>query len=127
MKRKIYTIIGALLVAVLLGVIMHSNFATANYPYLRSGQATTTSGTQVQVISALGIPDDIGILVKAKNANTGIVTLGYSPATANYTGINHFSLYPGESVSLKVSNANLIYFDVEITGEGIEYITEWTP
>ena len=127
MKREIYTIIGALLVAVLLGVIMHSNFATANWPYLRSGQATTTSGTQVQVISGLNIPDNIGILVKAKNTNTGIVTLGYSPTTADYAGTDYFSLSPGESVSLKVSNANLIYFDVETTGEGIEYITEWTP
>ena len=124
--KKIYTIIGVMLVAVLFGVVIYST-STANWPYVRSGQSTTTSGTQVVIISALEIPDDIGILVKAKNANTGIVTLGYSTTTADYSGSSYFSLYPGESVSLKVSNANLIYYDVAVTGEGIEYITEWTP
>ena len=126
MRKEIYATIGAVFVALIFGVVIYST-STANWSYVRSGQATTTSGTQVAIISALEIPDDIGILVKAKNANTGIVTLGYSTTTADYSGSSYFSLYPGESVSLKVSNANLIYFDVQITGEGIEYITEWTP
>jgi hypothetical protein len=55
--------------------------------------------------------------------NTGKITLGYSSATALNSGTGWFSLYPGESVELNITNLNLVWMDGE-SGEGAEWITE---
>ena len=57
------------------------------------------------------------------NGNVGTVYVGYTSATALNTNSDYFSLFPGESVGLNITNANLVWIDAE-NGEGIEYITE---
>jgi hypothetical protein len=100
------------------------NSADAGWVKVRTGQKTvTTKGTPVQMPS-LVIPSTTEVVVKAKNVNTGKITVGYSSATALNSGTDFFSLYPGESIHLKIYNLNLLWIDGE-NGEGVEYLTEF--
>ncbi|KKL08648.1 hypothetical protein LCGC14_2573750, partial [marine sediment metagenome] len=69
------------------------------------------------------IEEGMNLAIKAMTTNAGIIYIGYSSATALNTNSDYFTLYPGESISLNITNANLVWIDAE-SGEGIEYITE---
>jgi hypothetical protein len=80
----------------------------------------TTSGTPVQLQSQAVEPDQV-VLIKAKVANTGIISVGYSSATALNSSTAHFKLRAGESVTIKVPEASLIWIDSTVNGEGVEF------
>lgn len=98
----------------------------SNWPGLRTGQKTVAvSGTPEQLSSNLLIPSNITIKIKALLSNTGTITVGYTSATALHTGSGFYSLLPSESIELCVSNANLIWLDATVSGEGVEFIVEY--
>lgn len=84
----------------------------------------TTSGTPVQ-LDALIAPDGATVIIKAKRANTGQITVGNSSANALNTGTAFFELSAGQSVGLQVQNANAIWIDATVSGEGVEIISEF--
>lgn len=95
----------------------------ANWPGLLTGQVLVVSkGTPVNLTS-IPIEEGMNLVIKAMTTNTGKITLGYSSATALNSGTGWFSLYPGESVELNITNLNLVWMDGE-SGEGVEWITE---
>jgi hypothetical protein len=83
----------------------------------------TTSGTPVQLTASV-IPDGIQLLIKAKKANTGTITIGNSSANALNTDTLHFKLEPNECISIQPINANLVWLDSTVNGEGVECIVE---
>jgi len=91
--------------------------------FVTGQQNVTTSGTPVQ-LTDLVIPAGILILIKAKNGNTGTVTIGNSSANALNTGIAFFALAAGQSVLLQLQNLNRIWIDSTVSGNGIEYLFE---
>jgi len=58
--------------------------------------------------------------IKAKKANSGDITVGYSSATALNTGTGWVSLDANESLGVQVENINAIWLDATTTGEGVE-------
>jgi len=90
----------------------------------RNDLATEAAGATVTITAPKTVPDGVGVTIKAKNANTGNITLGYSSATALNTGTGWFSLDNNESVGLQVENINNIWLDATVSGEGIEVIFE---
>jgi phage-related tail protein len=86
----------------------------------KSGQITvTTAGTAERGTDVVG--DEF--FLKAHPSNTGVAWVGESGAdVADTTG---FPLEPGESVIVKVSNLNEIYFDVDVNGEIICWLRIW--
>lgn len=124
-RKKIFAgVLLISLVALLVGGIA-SRQVEAQWPALRTGQKTVTAKGTPEQLPALDLRNkDVHLVVKAMNANTGALYLGYSSATALNTNSDYYSLYPGESVELKISNANLVWLDAE-SGEGIEYIVEY--
>jgi len=70
------------------------------------------------------IPDGVSVTIKAKNANTGIIHVGYSSATALNTGGGSFTLDNNEAVSLQVNSTDLVWLDATVSGEGVEVIYE---
>ena len=123
MNKNIKYFIGSLFILAIAIMIVVSSNVTANWPALRTGQATTTSGTPVAMPN-IPIRQGLDIVIKAQTGNTGKITLGYSTTTALFSGTDNFSLLPGESVELNLTNANLLYFDASTTGDGVEYIIE---
>lgn len=80
-----------------------------------SAQATvTTAGTRVQ----LATNTCLGVIVKAKSTNTGLIYVGDVTVTSS----NGFILSAGESVTLAISNTNKAYIDSSVNGEGVSYI-----
>lgn len=84
----------------------------------------TTSGTPVQ-LTAANVPEGVAIVVKAKRANTGVITVGDSSANALNTGTDHFALQAGQSISLQVTNTDVIWIDSTVSGEGVEVVFEF--
>lgn len=87
-------------------------------------KTVTTAGTPVQLTSGQVLPDGIAVLIKAKKTNTGEITVGNSSANALNTSGTCFRLSAGESISIQLTNANLIWIDSTVNGEGVEVLTE---
>jgi hypothetical protein len=80
-----------------------------------NGRKTTTAGTQVQ-LSATSVPI-VSVTIKALSTNTGIVYVGDSSVDST----NGRELQAGEAIDIDISNLNLIWIDVSVTGEGVSY------
>lgn len=81
---------------------------------LFSGRAVSNTGAGVP-LSAQGCHS---ITVKADLSNTGIVYVGGVSVDAS----NGFELSAGESVTLPVSDASIIFHMASLNAQGIEYI-----
>ncbi len=80
-----------------------------------SAKATvTTAGTRVQLAANAAL----GVTVRAKSSNTGLIYIGGSTVAAA-TG---FDLMPGEAVSFDVANTNAVYADAATSGDGVSYV-----
>lgn len=85
----------------------------------------TTSGTPVN-LSSITIPFGKSIIIKALKTNSGQIRLADSSAEADVDlGANDsFSLFAQESVELLLTNANIIWIDATVNGEGITFVVE---
>lgn len=83
----------------------------------------TTSGTPEQLASQ-AIPAGLEVVVKAKTANTGTITLGNSSANALNSGTACAKLPAGASISFQIQNTDQIWIDATVSGEGVEVIGE---
>lgn len=75
------------------------------------------AGTAEKLHDDLPIPDTFMLVIKALDGNTGDVEIGNSQANAQGTGA--FILDAGQSIGLKITNGNLVWIDVTVSGEGI--------
>ena len=84
----------------------------------------TTSGTPVQMPNIV-IPPGIIVTIKAKHANTGRITSGFSSAAALNTGTSYYDI-GGKDDFILLQNDNLsrLWIDATVSGEGVEYIFE---
>lgn len=86
----------------------------------RNDLTTEAAGATVTLTAPKSVPDGISINIKAKNANTGNITVGYSSATALNTGTGWVSLDNNESIGVQVQNTDTIWLDATVSGEGVE-------
>lgn len=59
------------------------------------------------------------VTIIAKDTNTGYIYIGGSDVSATVYGAK---LAAKDSITLAVSNTNLIYMDASVSGEGISYV-----
>lgn len=85
---------------------------------------TAAAAGTVKIVAPKTVPDGVSVVIKSKNANAGIIHVGYSSATALNTAGASFSLDNNESISLQVENINNIWLDATINGESVEVIYE---
>ena len=74
----------------------------------------TTAGTRVQFATTT----IKSVTVKATAANTGIIYFGNSAVAAS----NGFPLAAGDSVSVDISNTNIIWVDSSVSGESCAWV-----
>jgi hypothetical protein len=85
------------------------------------GQNTVAvPGTEEALGGNVPILNGQKVLIKALHTNTDAIFVGDSDVTS----ADGLVLYPGESVSLAVSNLNIPYIDSVVAGEGVSYIVE---
>jgi hypothetical protein len=89
--------------------------------WTRDNKNVAAAGT-AENLSALPIPDGFGLVIKAKATNTGKIELGETKAIAE--GASPYRLVAGEFVKLYITNANLVWVDATVNGEGVELIVE---
>lgn len=82
-----------------------------------------TSGTPVQ-LDAFSVPSGTTLIIQAKNNNTGNITVGNSSDNALNTGTAHTKLANGQAKGFQVENANAIWIDSTVSGEGVEIYCE---
>jgi hypothetical protein len=73
------------------------------------------AGTRVQLPSAAATK---GVMVIAKPGNTGYIYVGSSTVSSTVYGA---ALAASGGVLLPVANANLLYIDASVSGEGVSY------
>ena len=79
-----------------------------------------TAGTPVQ-LSDIQAAESAELVIKAKRSNLGAIKIGESSLQAQ---AGKFTLEPGEAIKLRISNANKIYMDAEVSGDKVELIVE---
>jgi hypothetical protein len=85
---------------------------------LVAGRKTiTTAGTAEQLGSGALL---VGVVIQALKTNTGSVYVGTS--TVDKDTNKQYELEPGESISISIDNLNKIYLDVDVSGEGVQFI-----
>lgn len=77
--------------------------------------SVATAGTRIQFSSQACSQ----IIVIAKLSNTGSVFLGGSTVSSTNYGVE---LKAGASFALPINNANLLYIDATVNGEGVSYV-----
>ncbi len=79
---------------------------------------------QVQDEVGYPIPDGWKVVIKAKKANTGDITIGGTSADALKTSNKFLRLDSNESVELNVANLKAVWIDATVNSDGIEIIHE---
>lgn len=95
-------------------------FNSKSFKTIRKNVAA--AGTAEQLHADLPIPDGFGLVVKALDANTGDIEIGETAAIAQ--GAAPFILKAGSALSMGVLNANAVWIDVTVSGEGVSAIVE---
>ena len=73
-----------------------------------------TAGSRVQLTTAT----IVSITIKALSTNTGLIYVGGSGVTS----ANGFELSTGDSVTLAIDDADVIWLDSSVSGEGVSVI-----
>jgi hypothetical protein len=77
-------------------------------------QNVTTAGTAIQLPSGACRK----VMIIAKRTNTGYIYVGGSNVTSSVYGAE---LGAKDSLVIEVSNANLLYLNASVSGEGVSY------
>lgn len=92
-----------------------SSFAT-------NGVTVAVAGIANQAPSQ-AVPDGFAVTVEAKKTNTKQIYLGNSQANAQIRA-SAWILNPGDVVRLFITNWNLMWFDADVSNEGLSIISE---
>lgn len=82
------------------------------------------SGTPEQLAGSVEVESGLPVVVKAKKANTGSISVGDSSSDAQKASTVNFTLANNEAVEVRVENLNEIWIDATVNGEGVEVLFE---
>ena len=80
------------------------------------------AGTAEQLPSTV-IPHGYKLTIKAETSNTGNIEVGHTKTLAE-GATTAFILDSNESITLSINNADLVWIDATISGDGVECIVE---
>lgn len=93
-------------------VVVLEESATTVY----NGKTTvTTAGVRVVLASSTSVKS---ITIKAATTNTGLIYVGNSTVSSS----NGFELASGDSISIDISNLNILYIDSSTNSQSVTYI-----
>lgn len=88
-----------------------------------TGRKTVGSaGTAEKLHDDLPIPDGFMLVLKALDGNTGDIKFANTQEKAQ--GSDVFILDAGQSIGLSIANANLVWIDATVSGEGVVFYVE---
>lgn len=93
---------------------------TISWGKFRNECVNNVSGNPVQLSEDSTFVCQRGVLVKARNGNTGTIYVGYSPALTDST--HGYELGSGESVFIEVNRVSKIYVSASTNDQGVCWI-----
>lgn len=87
------------------------------------GQKTVTAHGTAEQLASVSVPDGFALAVRALPGNTGNIYLGDSKANAEDAD-ERITFAAGLGLTLMINNANLIWVDSAVDGEGVDYWVE---
>lgn len=84
-----------------------------------AGRKTVTTTGTAEVLGTSQVLQ-VGLIIQALKTNTDNIFVGTS--TVDKTTDKQYELEPGESIAVAVDNRNDIWIDVNVNGEGVQYI-----
>lgn len=85
-------------------------------------KTVAAAGTAEQLHADLPIPDGFQLVMKALDGNTGDIEFANTQAKAQ--GSDVFILDSGQSIGLSITNANAVWIDATVNGEGVVFYVE---
>ena len=82
-------------------------------------QTVTTAGTRVQL--SVSSVTCIKVTIAAETDNTDYIVVGGSTVVAALATRRGIPLGPGDTITIEISNLNLIYLDSLVNTEGVTY------
>jgi len=95
-----------------------------NRTSITTGQRDVPAAGTAEQLPSVTIPEGFQLTIIAKPANTGTIYFGNSKANAESATARFDGLSAGLAVSLEITNANLVWVNASVNGEGISYIVE---
>ena len=95
----------------------------ASEPAWASAVKTVAVPGTAEVLASLVAPTGFAIVVKAMSGNTELVYIGNSKPNAE-GATTRVTLAAGQAVVLLITNANLVWVDAVVAGEGVESFVE---
>lgn len=104
-------------------------FSQPNKDNFISLQVKVQNSGKPQQLPDLKISDGFLLVVKAKAGNTGVISIGRNRSSAvnlttNPNNTNPFTLQANEAVKLALTNANKVWIDSTVSGDGVELLVE---
>lgn len=95
-----------------------------NLPTFQTGQKDVTTAGEPEQLDDWPIPDGFKLTVIARTGNTGYIYLGKSKGECANNKQRFDGLEAGVAHSLRVQNANAVWVDASVDGEGVSWIVE---
>ncbi len=95
-----------------------------NLPAFQTGQKDVATAGTPEKLDDFPIPDGFKLTVIAKTGNTGYIYLGKDKGDCANSGRRFDGLGAGLAVSLRVKDANAVWVDASVSGEGVSWIVE---
>ena len=95
-----------------------------NLPTFATGQKDVTTAGEPEQLDDWPIPDGFKITVIARTGNTGYIYLGKSKGECANNKQRFDGLGAGVAHSLRVKNANAVWVDASVDGEGVSWSVE---
>ena len=94
-----------------------------NRPNFATGAVSVAVAGTANQAPSQAVPDGFAVTVMAKKTNTKNIYLGNSAVNAQ-THATAFILAAGDVVKLFITNWNLMWFDADVSNEGLSIISE---
>ncbi len=105
-------------------IIRTARATIANKTSFVTGQKNVTTAGVAEQLPDVKIPDGCQLTIIAKPGNSGNIYLGNSKDNAESSTDRFDALEAGVAVSLKITNAKLLWIDADNNGDGVSFIVE---
>ena len=106
-----------------LRTIGRADFGKPSKSDLITGKKTVTVASTAEQLASNAIPSGYDLVIKALADNTSPVHIATTKANAENDAVA-YQLNKGETVTVRITNTNLIWVDANTSGEGITFIAE---
>lgn len=97
--------------------------SAANKAFTKQGVKTTAVVGTAENFPSVVVPNGYTVVIKALSSNITAIHIANAKADAE-ADATAYELQPNEFLTIKITNLNILWLDVDTAGEGITYAVE---